>query len=55
MSVGHRSAKYQSPHHPDCLQERNVVDAKVLVLRSDGIGSARPSRRNGRVLSDHAT
>jgi hypothetical protein len=55
MSVGHPCAKYQSPHHLDCLQERNVINAKVLVLRSDGIGSARPSRRNGRGLSDHAT
>jgi hypothetical protein len=41
--------------HPttfDCLQDRNVLNTKVLVFRSNGIHSAHSSRRNGQELSD---
>ncbi|KAH9171776.1 hypothetical protein EDB89DRAFT_2229826 [Lactarius sanguifluus] len=37
------------------LSYRHVIGPKVLVLRSDGIHPAHPSRRNGQDLSDHAT
>src|SRR5258708_14317332 len=55
MPVGHTFAKYQPPHHLDCLQERDVINAKVLVVLSDDIQSPHPSRRTRRSLSDDAT
>ena len=54
VSVGLHGAKYWPPHRIGCLQDRNVFDAKVLVLRSHGIGSARQLRCIGLDLPDNA-
>jgi hypothetical protein len=48
MCVGDCCANSRSLNHLGCLQNRNVIDAKVLVLRTDGIGSAHSFRRNGK-------
>ena len=50
MCVGLCRTKYQSPHYFDYLQERNVINAQVLVLRSIDIDSARSPCRNGQEL-----
>ena len=50
MCVGLCRTKYQSPHYFDYLQERNVINAQVLVLRSIDIDSARSLCRNEQEL-----